>query len=374
MNAEGLDRLQHYLQAQGAGAALLASPFTLTWLTGYAPSVQTGPNPFEGGPALAWFRDGRLGLILSNLESGAAQASGAEVREYEAFTADQPLAGMERQAAALRELLAEHATLSSPVAVEMDFLPAALLGPLQEALPRASLRPADEAIAGLRAVKTPEEIEKIRASLALCDLAQKHVRDHLRPGVTELELWGGMKARLEAHVGERLPILADLAAGARTAEVGGPPGNYVVQAGDPLIFDVVPRLAGYWGDNCATPFAGEPSAELAKVYGVVRETLSRAIEAARPGRRACDLDALARGVIRDAGYEPYPHHTGHGLGVSYHEQPRLVASNTAALEPGMVVALEPGIYLSGLGGVRLEHVVLVTDSAPEVLTHHLPAD
>jgi Xaa-Pro aminopeptidase len=116
---------------------------------------------------------------------------------------------------------------------------------------------------------------------------------------------------------------------------------------------------------------GEPAAELRKIRGIVRGTLRRGTDAVRPGVIAKDLDSLMRNAIRDAGYEPYPHHSGHGLGVSFHEEPRIVPYNERTLEPGMIVALEPGIYLPGVGGVRLEDVVLVTADGCEVLTRHL---
>jgi Xaa-Pro dipeptidase len=371
MHQENLNRLKEYFLSRGITAALLSNPFNLTWLTGYAPPIQTGPSPFEGGPALGWWQEGELTLILSDGEAGAAEACGANVRPYVGFTLDHPLDGTNRQAAALRELLGEHAALTGKVGVELNFLPAAIAAVAYTTLGRATFRPLDGALDPLRAVKTPQEIAKIRAALKLCDLAQTVIRQQTLPGITELALWGAMEGRLEAAAGTRLPILADLVGGARTAEIGGLPTSYCLQVGDPLILDVVPRLEGYWGDNAATYFAGEPSVELAKVYELVHDTLQRGIDAVRPGLRASEVDALLRESIRAGGYEPYPHHSGHGLGAAYHEEPRLVPLNDTLLEPGMVIAIEPGVYLPGNGGVRLEHTVLVTADGCEVMTQHL---
>lgn len=371
MNQQNLDRFQDYLQGNGIRAALLSSPFTLAWLTGYAPPIQTGPSPFEGGPALGWWREGELTLILSDAEAGAATAAGALVRDYISYTIEEPLPRFEAQAAALRKVLGGHAALTGAVGVELNYLPAALAPVVHESLSSAAIQPLDGRLDRLRAIKTAEEVDKIRAALRLCDLAQADIRDQARPGLSELELWGGMKARLEVAANTRLPILADLVAGLRTAEIGGLPADYILQPGDPLIFDVVPRLDGYWGDNAATYFVGEPSAEMAKVYALVYDTLRRGIDLIRPGLSARDLDGNLREAIRGEGYEPYPHHTGHGLGVAYHEEPRIVPYNDMLLEAGMVIAIEPGIYLPGVGGVRLEHVVLVTPDGCEVLTQHL---
>jgi len=255
--------------------------------------------------------------------------------------------------------------------VEMNALPSPLLEKLRETLPSVSMRAVDGLLEPLRAVKSEAELERLRAALALCDLAQAETKRLIRPGQSEIEAWGAVKASMELKAGGRLPVLADFIAGARTAEIGGLPGRYVLQAGDAVIADIVPRLDGYWGDNAGTHFVGEPAPELRKIYSVVLETLRRGIEAVRPGLRACDLDALLRGLIRDQGYPVYPHHSGHGLGASYHEEPRLVPYNEMKLEAGMVVAIEPGIYIPEVGGVRLEDVVLVTGSGCEVLTAHL---
>jgi Xaa-Pro dipeptidase len=371
MNHQNLERFDAHLRSLGVEAALLSSPFTLTWLTGYAPPIQTGPSPFEGGPALGWWRGGDLTLVLSDAEADVARERGVEVREYVGYSLEEPLDVTERQTAVLRDLLREKGVPGAGVGAELNFLPATLVRTLEDFFAVGDIRPLDGELDALRAVKTQDEIAKVRAALALCDMGQSYMRKNLRAGVTEIELWGEMKARMEVMAGGRLPILADLVAGSRTAEIGGEPSDYTLGAGDPVILDIVPRIDGYWGDNAASYFVGDPSAEMAKAYGLVHDVLQAGIETVSPGVRACDLDSMLRDRVREAGYDPYPHHSGHGIGASYHEEPRIVPYNENTLEVGMIVALEPGVYLSEAGGVRLEHVVLVTQDGCEVLTTHL---
>lgn len=371
MNQQALDRLGVFLKKKNLAAALLTNPWNVAWLSGYAPPIQTGPSPFEGGPALAWWLDGRLTLVLSDAEAGAARAQGAEARDYLSYTIEGPAAGFENQAQALQNLLKESGGLQGAVGVETNFLPAAYLELIKGALPGASFTPIDRELDVRRAVKTPEEVARIRAALSLCDLAQDETRRLIQAGVSELEVWGQLKARLEMEAGSRLPLLADFVAGPRTAEIGGLPGSYILQPGDAVISDIVPRLNAYWGDNAGTHFVGEPSPELQKMYQTALETLRKGINAVKPGVRACDLDALLRNAIRDQGYPVYPHHSGHGIGTSFHEEPRLVPYNSSELQPGMVVAIEPGIYIPDVGGVRLEDVILVTEDGCQVLTRHL---
>ncbi len=374
MNAVALDRLAQHLRSQGLKAALLSSPATIAWLTGYAPPIQSGPSPFEAGPALGWWEDNRLTLVASNLESGAAKASGLRVIEYVGYTIDEPLAPTHNMARGLGELLKGRGTFRGKVGVELATLSAELLTRLGELLPQAGLYSLDGPLDGLRAVKSPTEIDRIRAVVRVCDQAQVYMRDHLHEGKSEIELWGELKGHLEVEIGARLAVLVDLVAGMRTAEIGGSPGGYRFRPGDPVMLDFVPRLDGYWGDNTDTRFVGRPKPELEKVRGAVREALHRGVAAVRPGLAARDLDRLMRTAIAEAGYPVYPHHSGHGVGVTYHEEPRIVPYNDLPLEPGMVIALEPGVYLPDVGGVRLEDVVLVTADGCEVLTHHLTSD
>lgn len=371
MNPFAISRLDHFLHQHQYSAALLTNPATITWLCGYAPPIQTGASPFEGGPAIGWYVGGQLVLLLSDMEAPAAQALGVETREYSSYTIEKPLAGFQNQAMALRELLSSAGHLKGKVAVEFNYLSASAMPALQETLQSATLVPVDEELPLLRTIKSPEEVQKIKASLALSDYAQDLTRNLIRVGVSEIEVWGQLKAGLEQKAGCRLPLLADFVAGKRTAEIGGLPGEYRLQAGDAVIADIVPRYNGYWGDNAGTHFVGDPRQSDHKVYQVVLDTLQKGLAAIKPGVRACDLDAMLRDYLQQQGYPVYPHHTGHGLGVTYHEEPRIVPYNTLTLEAGMVLAIEPGIYLPDEVGVRLEDVVLVTSDGCERLTHHL---
>ncbi len=366
-----LERFTQLLGSRALDGALVSNPSTLTWLTGYATPIDTGPDPFLGGPALAWIHDETIIAIASDAEAPALRALGVEVIEYAGYTVSEPLDVAQRMAQALRSAMTASGVTRAVIAVEARTLPDALSAAAREALPRVRWAPADDDITALRAVKTDAEIAKIRAALALCDTAQAYVRAALRPGMTELDLWALMRAHVESAAGTRLPMLADLVSGVRTAEIGGPPSARVLQAGDAVLFDFVPRLNGYWGDCCATWFVGESSAALKRMRQVSHDALRYGIDAVKPGLRARDLNALIRVQVQDAGYEPYPHHTGHGVGAAYHEAPRIVPYESMMLEAGMVIALEPGVYVPGVGGARMEDVLLVTHDGCEVLTRHL---
>lgn len=334
----------------GADALLAADPATVTWLTGYAADIESGPSPFSHSPLAVLRRGARPVLVVSEDEAGAATALACELVTYPGFGLGpiDPIGGAARALAGL----ADGATLAS----EGSALPVALAAGLRTV-------EAGAALAQARAVKDDDEVDLLRAALALCDAGQRAARQQTRPGMTELELWALVRAAIEGEAGARTPVLADLVAGPRTAEVGGAPGNRALADGDLVLCDLVPRRDGYWGDSCATFAIGEPSPGARRHHRAAVDALARAIEAVRPGAVAGDIDALARTGL------DYPHHTGHGLGTAYHESPRLVPGNATVLEAGMVIALEPGSYGDG-EGVRVEQIVLVTDDGCEVLSGH----
>ena len=353
---EGATRRQRALEIAreaGAEAVLAAHPATVAWLTGFAGDIETGPSPFSL-PALALLpADGPPVLVLSEDEAPAAAELGCEAATYPGFTT----APLDPVGGAARALAGAAGRLR--VATELGSLPVTLAAGLD-------VVDASAALGAARAVKDDDEVEAIRAAIAVCDAGQAAARAAAEPGMTELDLWAAVRAAIDGAAGGRAALLADLVSGPRTAEIGGPPSTRELRPGDPVLCDLVPRPAAYWGDSCATfVVGGEGSPGLREAHRRSREALSRAVELVRPGARAADIDAAIRSGL------DYPHHTGHGLGTGYHEEPRIVPESDTVLEPGMVVALEPGVYDEDAGeGVRVEQIVVVTDDGCEVLSSH----
>ena len=355
-------RLSAWLERSGLDAALLTSPFSVDWASGHESAIETGPNPFAGGPALLLLELRRLTLLHPDCEAPDLAALDLTGLAYASYTPAGPLVPHATYLEKARELLAGRHPAN--LGVEFRHLPAVLADRV------AGATPIDDAIAGLRTIKTAAEIVSIRAALDLCDHAQAILPSLVQPGRTELAIWGDLRAALEARAGRRLPLLADFVSGTRTADIGGPPTSRTVAAGEWVLADIVPRLGNYWGDICNVIPAGQPAGRYAELRAVASDALDHALSLLRPGAVAGDIDRQVRDFITQRGFTPYPHHTGHGIGVCYHEAPRIVADDPTVLAPGMVIALEPGIYLPGEGGVRLEDVALVTSTGCEVLTRH----
>ena len=355
-------RLKAWLHQQDFGAALLASPFSIDWASGHETAIETGPNPFAGGPSLLLIELNAVTLLYPDCESPDLAALNLRGLAYTSYTS----AGMLDSAAHFLEkarlLLA--GINPNALGVEFDWLPV----PIAEIIRGA--QPIDGALTALRAIKTSPELTTIRSSLAICDYAQAILPALVYPGRTELEIWGDLRAALESRAGRRLPLLADFVSGPRTADMGGPPTNRIVAEGEWLLADIVPRLGNYWGDICGVIPVGRPSLRFRELTKIVGEALDRAIALVRPGAIPEDIDRATRAFFQSHGLEPYVHHTGHGIGVAYHEEPRIVAGNIVPLAENMVIALEPGVYFPSDCGVRLEDVVLVTATGCEVLTRH----
>jgi Xaa-Pro aminopeptidase len=216
--------------------------------------------------------------------------------------------------------------------------------------------------------KTQPEVAAIRKALRLAESVFSRVAADLRPGMTEKEAaWSLEKALREAGAdGLSFPVIA--ASGPNSALPHAIPGDRPLQPGEPILFDWGVRLEGYCSDISRTLFMGKPDDTFRKVFQTVREAQEMAIAAIKAGADAKAVDNIARRHIEKMGFKDrFGHGLGHGVGLAIHEQPRLSPLSDKILEAGMVCTVEPGIYLPGWGGVRLENMIVVTSDGAEVL-------
>jgi Xaa-Pro aminopeptidase len=376
MHLEQRVRAQALLGERGLDAALFANPASVTWLTGFAPPVQVGPNGgsnlFAGAPPLVWYADGRFTLIVVDgyAEAVAAFAAqpGCAVLAYRGYTLDQPLDGPGHLARELRRKWAS--PRGGKVGVELAETTALVYRLLADLVSAPGIIPIDGWLKPLRRIKTGEELDKLRHNFHLTDTGQAAARIAVQAGRREIDVWADVQAAIQREAEARVPLGNDLVAGHRQANMGGWPGEEVIRPGDSVIVDLSAVRYGYWSDGCATYYAGKPSAQQVEMHMVVAEALALGASLLRPGAVAGDIDRRLRQFIAAAGYPVYPHHSGHQVGLTAHESPRIVPNSDETLAAGMVIMLEPGIYLPGVTGVRLEDGFLITPDGAEVLTQH----
>lgn len=230
-------------------------------------------------------------------------------------------------------------------------------------LPRRGL------VESLRAVKEPGELDAIRRASRITDGVYERLSEEQFSGRTEKELVWRM-TELFHELGADEPAFAiDIAAGPTAASPHAVPGDRVVQEDELVLVDAGARLDHYCSDCTRTFAVGDVSDSLREIYDLTKEAQQAGLDAVRAGTTGREADAAARAVIADAGYaENFGHGLGHGLGLMVHEAPTLRPESTDTLEAGNVVTVEPGIYLSGVGGVRIEDLVVVTEDGCETLT------
>jgi Xaa-Pro aminopeptidase len=224
-------------------------------------------------------------------------------------------------------------------------------------------------IESLRRVKDPQEHELLRDAARLADAVFAEVCNLVEPGMTENDVAGEVERLQRRQGSERSAAPLIVASGERSALPHGVATQREIGPGDPVMFDLSPVLGGYRADLTRTIYLGPPSDEFERVYAIVRGALEDARSAVRAGLRASAIDTVARDRIAAAGYGDFFNHSlGHGVGLDQHEQPLLSPTSDDVLDEGMVVTIEPGIYLPGRFGVRIEDVVVVTHAGCDVLT------
>ncbi len=256
----------------------------------------------------------------------------------------------------------------SSLAVE-DSITLAQYNSLKEGLEGVELVAWKGVVETARRIKAPWEVEKMRGAVALAQEAFNRLRGVMRPGVVERDLALELEFVMRKAGAEGVAFPAIVASGPRSALPHGEASSRTIGEEDLVVLDFGARWQGYYSDMTRTLKFGQWRSWERKVCRVVLEAQQAALEVVKPGVEAREVDAVARGVIEKAGYgEFFGHGLGHGVGLEVHEAPSLSPSSRDVLEEGMVFTVEPGIYLPGKGGVRIEDMVYLGLEGPEVLT------
>jgi len=234
-----------------------------------------------------------------------------------------------------------------------------------------TLVPQQDPVGLLRRTKSPEEVGHLKRAAAIADEAFAALLPGLRAGMSEAEISLRLEVLIRETDAEGIAFGVNVSAGPNTALNHYNPAlaPRILAEGDLLLFDFGACYAGYRSDITRTVSVGRATEREREIYGIVLRANQSAIEAVRGGKAASDVDAVARTLISEAGYgDFFGHGLGHGIGLEVHEAPGLTPQNGNALEPGMVVTIEPGIYLPGFGGVRIEDDIVVSTDGCEVIT------
>ncbi|MBI4799550.1 MAG: aminopeptidase P family protein [Desulfarculus sp.] len=351
-----LARLRRLLAKQKLDGLLVSQPANRRYLSGFTPA--DGQLGESCGSLLVTQRDALLLTDFRYMLTAQAQAAYYDVRIYRQGLA-QELAGLAGRLGIKR------------LGIEAEALLLDQHQRLAQALEGVDLVPTRGLVAGLRARKDPEELRQITASLALMERVLDQVLSGDLVGTSERQLALKLMRAVEDQGGEGPAFPPIVASGPNGAEPHAEPGERVIQAGEPVIFDVGALVMGYMSDISRTVVAGgleRADEQFRQVYAVVRQAQLKAIAEIRPGMTGSEADALAREVIAQAGFgERFGHSLGHGVGLYTHEAPSLGPNSRDVLEPGMVFTIEPGIYLPGWGGVRLEQMAVLTATGCRLL-------
>jgi Xaa-Pro aminopeptidase len=232
------------------------------------------------------------------------------------------------------------------------------------------LEPVSGLIEKLRLVKEPEELLLIKEAAKIADRAFEQILQQIRPGMTEKEVALRLEVIMREHGATSSSFDTIVASGWRSALPHGVASDKVIEKGDLVTLDFGAYYQGYASDITRTVMMGKPTEKQKEIYQIVLEANKKAIAGVQPGKTGKEVDAIARNYIKEHGYGDYfGHSTGHGLGMEVHEEPLVSTRGEEALVPGMVITIEPGIYIPDLGGVRIEDDLIVTESGYENITN-----
>jgi Xaa-Pro aminopeptidase/Xaa-Pro dipeptidase len=245
---------------------------------------------------------------------------------------------------------------------------------LKEHSGHVALRPLPDDFKSLRIVKEQGEIDLLKKAASISAGALLETMKTIRPGVTEKDIVLDLEFRMGKGGGEKLSFETIVASGSHAALPHAKPRLHGVEHGDFVVIDYGTVYQGYHSDETCTLAVGKVTGEWKKIYGIVKDAHDRALDAIKAGKRCKDIDAEARNCIEEKGYgQFFSHGTGHGVGLDVHEAPKISRESSDYLEEGMVITIEPGIYIPEVLGVRIEDMALVQKDGCEILTK-IPKD
>ena len=340
-------RLRDLMARQRLDFLLVSNPENIFYLTGFCGSAGTA---LLGLDRAVLFVDPRYTLQAQE------QSAGVDVHE-----ARRPLLTVAGQWLTRRR--------ARNVGYDDAHLTCSGFNEIQRCVPSVTLKASGGLVEGLRLVKDSFEIDCIRQAGQITAAVFDEIRGTLRPGLRESDLAAEIEYRMRLRGAEGAAFETIVASGERSAWPHARASSKLLKKDELVIFDLGAILHGYAADMTRTVFLGHPPKRTRSLYAAVLNAQEQAVKAVRPGVTGGKIDLAARRALSGRALDRYfIHSTGHGVGLDIHEGPRLARKETTLLEPGCVVTVEPGVYIEGLGGVRIEDTVLVTDTGGEILT------
>ena len=344
--------LRSLIKEHEIGGMLISDPHNRRYFSGFIGTA---------GLLFITESDAILATDFRYTEQGADQATGFEITQIQG-----------RLGEWFPKLLGELGV--DNIGFEADNLTVSALQTYQDAIAESeievNLEPKSGDAAKLRAIKDPGEVKLLQKAIDIGDAAFEETAGKLMPGMTENEAAWEFEKAIRERGAESLSFDTIVAIGPNAARPHHQTGDSELREGETIVFDCGATYQGYCSDLTRTVVLGEADDEVARIYNIVLEAQETAIEKVEAGIAGGEADAIARKIIEDAGYaDNFGHSLGHGLGLQVHEEPNVGPRGTTPLENGMPFTIEPGIYIPGWGGVRIEDVVVLENGRARVLSH-----
>ena len=347
MRKNRIERVRSMLSGFDVEGILFFEEANIRYLTGFSGSDGA---LFVGGERVFLLVDGRY------IPQAKDEAAGCDVVEFKDRT--------EGMAGIISDLCLERVGIESPAIALDNYLK------LQDRVGgNVSLTPLSGEIERIRMIKDMGEASSLREAATMAARALEETLEHIRPGVTERDIAAILEMKMREAGSEKPSFETIVASGSNSALPHAVPGLREIQDGDFVIIDYGTVCRGYHSDETCTFAIGGADEKQAAVYAIVKDAHDKAVNAVKAGVSCRDIDGIARTVIDDAGYGGYfSHGTGHGVGLNVHEPPRVFERAEDILEEGMIITVEPGVYIPGLWGVRIEDTIMVEKGGCEILT------